>query len=123
MRWTRRPGCGPGTARLAGDVPRREIAINAYRNSGFARGHVAFDPPIHLTVATDGQFKLALYHAPPAPGEITACTDGQFFDLDVDPTEEHDLYATPQHPEARGRLWEEIERFVRDEAETTDCAV
>ena len=117
------PGLRAGTARLAGDVPRREIAVNAYRNSGFARGHVPFDPPIHLTVATDGRFKLALYHNPPAPGEAPAVTAGQFFDLDEDPTEQRDLFDTPRHPEARGRLWEAVEQFLRDEAATTDCAV
>ncbi len=56
---------------------RREVATCVYHNSGLAKGHVPFDPPIQMAVATDGRWKLCRYG------------DGQelLFDLATDPTE------------------------------------
>ncbi len=55
------------TPAIRGEVGGRDVAINAHRNSGLASGHFVRDPPIHLTVATDGRWKLCHYHA--APGD------------------------------------------------------
>ncbi len=56
---------------------RREVATCVYHNSGLGRGHVSFDPPIRMAVATDGRWKLCRYG------------DGSelLFDLATDPDE------------------------------------
>ena len=92
---------------------RRDVVISDYRNSGLARGHVPFDPPIDLTVAFDGRHKLALYHGPHGDA-------GQLFDLRDDPRERRDRYAddAPDLAEPRRRLAAAIDDYRARERAT-----
>ena len=108
------PALLAGADAVAGN--RREVAVNAYRNSGFARGHVPFDPPIHLTTAVDGRYKLALYHDPPRHGAEPAIHDGQCFDLQDDPLELDDRFGDEALSGPRERLRQHLMAFLRDEA-------
>ncbi len=95
---------------------RREVAIHAYRNSGFARGHVAYDPPVHLTIAVDGRYKLAWYHSPPDIAGPPAIIDAQCFDLDADPKELNSLNPIAIPADRRDRLKQALEHFLIDES-------
>ena len=95
---------------------RREVAVHAYRNSGLARGHVPYDPPVHLTLACDGRFKLVLYHDPPIAGGRPAVSDRQLFDLDQDPDERRNLIDQPAVASARRRLRTVLDEFFIQEA-------
>ncbi|BAM03316.1 sulfatase family protein [Phycisphaera mikurensis] len=92
---------------------RREIAINAYRNSGLGAGHKPHDPPIHLTCATDGRWTLARYHA--GPGDPTP-RGTQLFDRVADANQLHDLAGEPAGAEAEARLGAAINGFLAMEA-------
>ena len=100
----------------------REVAVNAYRNSGLGAGHKPHDPPVHLTCATDGRWTLARYHAAPGtPG--TPGTPGnptprgtQLFDRATDPDQLRDLTEEPAGAEARARLDAAVDAFLREEA-------
>ena len=106
----------PTPALIDHSAARRRVAINAYRNTGFARGHVMFDPPIHLTVATDGQNKLAIYHGPPTPSGIPAIHVAQQYDLIHDPDELVDVYGCASHHQAAQRLHQALDEFLVSEA-------
>ncbi len=96
----------------------REIAVTAYRNSGLARGHVPFDPPIHGTMATDGRWKLGVYHNPP-PDAATSLRDAQLFDLTANPLELVNLFDRPEAGEPQRRLLRAINSFLLDEVVRT----
>jgi hypothetical protein len=79
-----------------------------------------YDPPVHLTLATDGRFKLALYHGPPSPTSPPEVSAGQMFDLETDPQEQCDLYDRAEHLSTQRRLLSHLDRFL--EAETRQLA-
>ncbi len=109
-------------AGVAADLPdaidplgphRREIAINAYRNSGLGAGHRPHDPPVHLTCATDGRWTLGRYH--PGSGD-PADLGTQLFDRETDPDQLRDLADDPAGADARVRLDAAVDDFLADEA-------
>ncbi len=109
-------------AGVAADLPdavdplgptRREVAINAYRNSGLGAGHKPHDPPVHLTCATDGRWTLARYH--PGPGN-TIDLGTQLFDRETDPDQLRDLADDPAGADARARLDAAVDDFLAEEA-------
>lgn len=102
----------PSPALVDPQAPRRQVAINAYRNTGLARGHVPFDPPIHLTSAMDDRYTLALYHHPATGRETPTVYNGQLFDRHKDPDEQNDLYKASSHREVQARLTACIQEFL-----------
>jgi len=66
-----------------------ETAVCSYRETGIDRRGRYFEPRIDATMITDGHGKLIVYN--PEPG-LDAEPQGQYFDLDENPEETHDLW-------------------------------
>jgi arylsulfatase A-like enzyme len=104
---------------LCGEGAGRQHAICAYRNSGLACGHVPHDPPIHMTMATDGRWKLVLYHA--GPGDA-APVNRQLFNLNDDPQELNDLVNQARGREALRGLTDVATQFIEEERQLAAIA-
>jgi arylsulfatase A-like enzyme len=93
----------------------RDAVVCCYRNSGMSgeggfdylrgRGAQYWDPPINATMIRAGRYKMNLYHGD--PGGRTA-TEGQLFDMESDPRELNDLWASPPAMDVRAQLLEKL---------------
>ena len=74
----------------------RPWALSEYRYSGFAT-----DPLIMTTMLRHGDWKLIIWHGPPACGSVR---DGELYDLANDPDELHNLFDNPDYLEIRRQM-------------------
>ena len=74
----------------------RPWAMCEYRNSGFPT-----DPLIMTTMLRHGDWKLIIWHGPPACGNTR---DGELYNLADDPDELHNLYHDPRQASQRRKM-------------------
>lgn len=77
-----------------------EEVVCCYRNSGISSEPSRtpyFDPPIHATMIRDSRHKLNLWHDVQEP-------NGELYDMQQDPLEQHNLWSSPDHMATRARL-------------------
>ena len=89
---------------------RRRAAICAYRNSGIDNTGRFWEPAMHATMARDERFKLTLYTS----GNRA---EREFFDLEQDPDEQHNLASDPTLFDRQLALALELAQFLQWEAE------
>jgi choline-sulfatase len=85
-------------ARGDADAPTRDWALCQYRNSGHP-----YDPPVHATMLRRDQYKLVVFHGPPATDRPRT---GELYDLEADPDELHNLWDHADYAQVRTRLQE-----------------
>lgn len=78
----------------------RDWALCEYRDSG----HQA-TPPVHTTMLRYEQWKLVIWHGPPATARVM---DGELYDLKADPDELVNLYHNPEHRDLRERMKDQL---------------
>jgi arylsulfatase len=89
---------------------KRQAAICAYRNSGISDSGQFWEPPMHATMARDERFKLTLYTS-------GGRAQREFFDLERDPSEQHNLASDPALFDRQLALAMELAQFLQWEAE------
>jgi arylsulfatase len=95
----------------------RDHAVCLYRNSGLSWGHRPWDPPIHATMFRDERYKLNLFHGP-AERLTPDGVEGQLFDMERDPHEMNDLWASLDHAAVRGRLMQRLAVWASEQSWT-----
>lgn len=89
----------------------RPWALSEYRYSGFTT-----DPLIMTTMLRYEDWKLILWHGPPACGNTR---DGELYDLANDPDELHNLFNSPDHIAARQKMkWRMCDAMAQAEDKT-----
>lgn len=79
----------------------RDHAVTLYRNSGYGEGGTYFEPPIHCTMFRDEQYKLNVYDEPIGAG---VQIQGELYDMQADPQETHNLWASERHRAIKERM-------------------
>lgn len=95
--------CGQGSSLMAlfSDVPDwRNWALCEYRDAGHPG-----NPPIHTTMLRFEQWKLVIWHGPPATERDM---DGELYDMTADPEELINLYHDPAHRDLRETLKDQL---------------
>ncbi len=90
-----------------------ETAVCAYRQTGIDNRGQYFEPRIQGTMITDGHGKLIVYH--PETG-VDVEEQGQYFNLDEDPAEVHDLWLSESTH--KSQLKEALDAWLVEETHT-----
>jgi arylsulfatase A-like enzyme len=87
----------------------RGWAVCVFRNSGYGPSGKYFDPPIHATMFHDGRYKLNVYHDLDIDGRRF---EGELFDMQGDPRENHNLWDDPAHALTKASLLQRMSNWT-----------
>mgnify|MGYP001204471256 CR=1 FL=1 len=79
----------------------RDACVCVYHGTGICDAGTYFDPPIYGAMIFDGRYKLNLYFP---QGQPELAYEGQLFDMESDPSEVDNLWASDPHAGVRERL-------------------
>jgi arylsulfatase A-like enzyme len=88
-------------ALVSGEVPRRDVAVCEYRNTGYGTGGRYYSPEVHATMIHDGRYKMSVFHE----GDSTTSLEmGELYDMIDDPAETRNLWSIPEFADTKLRL-------------------